>query len=134
VSDPQQVWELCRFPEPPPNPSTVEERLKEVDAKFFQDKFYDYLFGSGHPNCPELRDSGIIPVTDTDIEQLQDNRSLRARMFLKAVTDSDLLPMERFFSINVRYFNCVLLFTSRATVANYVHAPVSMAYKPSYCI
>ena len=68
----------------------------------FDLRLREYLSGVGHPNHPN-----VIAVIGVDrFEREADDPLLRARLFLKAVTGSDLVPLDPKWSIQVRVIAC----------------------------
>jgi len=57
-----------------------------------------YLLGSGHPDHPLLRDTFA-----TDGDYGHGNEVFRARLLLLAVSDSDLMPVDRDWHIMVMF-------------------------------
>ena len=100
MDDPQDLWDLLRFP---PcivtEASTALDRLKAAGAATFKTRLRQYLLGVGHPTNSILLDSGII--TAAEVERHQGDHLLRARLFLAAVTDSNLLPVDMAYHIQV---------------------------------
>jgi hypothetical protein len=101
VRDAQAVWDLCSFRESPPTTSESShfERVHSERSTLFQSRFRRYIFGSGPPLHETLAESGLL--SQTDIESQAGDPALRARLFLKAVTDSVQIPIDRNYRIQV---------------------------------
>lgn len=101
ISDPQTLLEVCRFQEIGQHTSIFREtETRALRAVMFERRFRRYILGSGHPEHPNFAETGL--VLPEEILRVRDDRLLRARLFLRAVTDSEILPMIRDFHIQVR--------------------------------
>ena len=95
VRQPGQVWELCRFEAPAEWAAAAPFRQR---AQMFQARFRGYLFGIGTPASPPGEPSeelthDVIPAS-----------VLRASALLAAVTESEDLPADPDYRIQVRPF------------------------------
>lgn len=101
VQDPQTVWDLCSFRVCPPTTSESShfERVHSERSILFQSRFRRYIFGSGPPLHETLAESGLL--NQTDIDSQAGDPALRARLFLKAVTDSVQIPIDGNYQIQV---------------------------------
>ncbi|EIM83905.1 uncharacterized protein STEHIDRAFT_159515 [Stereum hirsutum FP-91666 SS1] len=68
-------------------------------SRLFQLRVIRYLLGHGHPNHPTIR--GTF-VTDQVFVATQNNPSIRAKMFIIAMTGSDLIPNEVSWKLKIR--------------------------------
>ena len=73
-----------------------------------------YLLGTGHVNADQLVMGGVVTVEMIDIEK--DNKTLRAELFLDAMSGSTIPPVESDWKLTVssfliiyHYSHCLLL-------------------------
>lgn len=78
-----------------PHHDTVRENL----CQLFLRRVGHYIFGSGHPNHPNIVAFGA--ATSDDINAMKDDTSLRSRGLLLAARDSELWPILNHWEIAV---------------------------------
>jgi len=96
VKQPSQVWERCVFADPPDQATVAPYRRR---AEAFQQRFRDYLFGSGAPEVPPGQQPEEGPTDPTIPEDV-----LRSCTLIAALTESEDLPADPDYRIQVRIF------------------------------
>lgn len=86
---------LITCPTPPPN-----NRARLV-FQYFESSLHTYLKGIGHVASDSATGNFIPP--ESEIEQGRNATILRAELFLKAATDSEILPVDPEWKLQVRY-------------------------------
>lgn len=87
----KELWDKVRF-----SSTSTDSEESLIFFQIFQLRLRRWIFGTGHP----LALSGLS-VTPEQFREEMNNPTLRAQLFLVALTDSDLLPVDPYRSLVV---------------------------------
>ncbi|THH07425.1 hypothetical protein EW146_g9322 [Bondarzewia mesenterica] len=95
LSDPRPVITGLRFLTSDYSKSTRLARMRDL----FQFCLVRYLRAAGHPNHPKIR--GAL-VSESDFQVSRDDNTLRARLFLLAISESDMVSASSTWKLQIR--------------------------------
>ncbi|KAJ7229908.1 hypothetical protein GGX14DRAFT_581605 [Mycena pura] len=94
IKNVDDLWQRIDFTVP----QRQRSRLMYILVKLFEVRLRQYLLGVGHPTT-----AIGFGVTESDVNTSCDAKLLRAKLLLVAVSDSEMLPPDRFWSIEFTF-------------------------------
>ena len=119
VTSPDEVLERLEFHVD----GEASDELTHQYCELFKRHMHRYIKGVGHPNHEDVMSGDLLPPGA--FAQEAENRTLRAELLLTVTTDSNLLPTESTWSIQVSHINIHHVLSTESSKFNFRPSPVS---------